>query len=563
MRRRKHNFRFHLGILGALTAVPFILAGAVLAVLYVNSERAATEHDLVNTAKDLSSSIDREITGGLSTLRTLAYAQSLAQGDLAAFYQHASRVAGMFPGSLVGLRRPDGRQLLNTARAWGEPLSQTKDTVLNASDEAALRTMQPVISDLYTGASTGQRYVMLNVPVMYEGAAHFLNIAIPPETFLRLIQQSSAVSQDWLVILIDRNHRVIARTRDHENFVGRSASDGFIQKLTGTEGVVSSTTLDGAPVIDGYYKSPLSGWTVITAMPVSAVNQSVRQAAIAVGAAGALGLICSLLFAVLYSRYVTPPIWRLRDNALALSRRERVASFNTGIVELNAVSETLASASASLIRDEETKSQMIKELNHRVKNSLATVLSIARQSATKADDFTAFFETFSGRLVALSQAHDALSEGEWVEADMAELVQRVCVSVSGPGRIAAKGPPVPLYPRAALTIGMVLHELYTNAAKYGALTQPEGSVAIEWSVQPHAPGGATVTAQWAEQGGPPVTAPERKSFGTRFIEESIRHELKGTATFDFRAEGLIFRCEFPLRQQGLAAGAKAPADTRA
>lgn len=559
MRRRKYNFRFHLGVLGALTAVPFILAGGVLATLYVNSERQSTERDLVSAAKDLSSGIDREITGGVSTLKTLAFAPTLARGDLAAFYQQASRVAGIFPGSIVGFRRADGQQIINTAVAWGTPLPKMIDPVLIAADLNAIKTMQPVVSNLFTGVSTGRHYVILDLPLMFEGTPHLLNLAIPPESILRLVQQSSVVRQNWLVIVIDANHRVIARTRDNANFVGRTASDSFIAKIAGPEGVVSSTTLDGTQLLDGFFRSPLTGWTVVTAAPVSAINQSAQHAAVAVAVAGALGLLCSLLFAILYSRYITPPIWRLRNDAMALSRREPVVSFNTGITELNAVSETLAGASASLIRDEEAKSQMIKELNHRVKNSLATVISIARQTAAKTDNFADFFEAFSGRLVALSQSHDALSEGEWVESDFKDLMERVCVSVAGPGRIVAQGPAMPLHPRATLTMGMVLHELCTNAVKYGALTRPEGSVAAEWAVEPYAPGGAAFTLAWMEKDGPPVTPPEKQSFGTRFIQESIRHELWGTTEFDFRPEGLVFRCRFPLRRPVAGTAPQEPA----
>jgi two-component sensor histidine kinase len=560
MRRRKSNFRFHLGVLGALTAVPFILAGAVLAVLYVNSERQRTQQDLVSAAKDLSNAIDRQVTGGVSTLKALAFSPSLEQHDLASFYQQATRVAGVFPGSLVGFRGADGQQIINTALPWGAPLPTTQDPILRASDKTALDTMRPVVSNIYTGVSTGQRYVMINLPIMFEGAPHFLNMALPPESILRLVQQSSVVRPDWLVIVIDANRRVIARTRDHDNFVGRSASDSFVQKLAGTDGVVTSTTLDGTRVVDGYFRSPLTGWTVITAAPVSTINRSLRQAAIAVGTTGAIGLLCSLAFSILYSRYITPPIWRLRRDALALSRREKVTGFNTGITELNAISDTLADASTWLIKDEQAKSQMVRELNHRVKNTLASVLSIARQTALKSDDFPEFFDAFSGRIVALSQAHDALSEGQWIEADITELVRRVCTTLAEPERITAEGPPVPLHPRAAVTMGMVLHELSTNAAKYGALANAKGTIAIEWSVQPHAEGGSRFAFDWTEQGGPPVTEPERKSFGTRFIADSIHHELKGRAEFDYRPEGLIFHCSFPLRPLAKSAGGPTPSE---
>jgi two-component sensor histidine kinase len=89
--------------------------------------------------------------------------------------------------------------------------------------------------------------------------------------------------------------------------------------------------------------------------------------------------------------------------------------------------------------------------------------------------------------------------------------------------------------------------------------EPDGQIDVEWSVQPHAPGGPLFAFDWTEQGGPPVREPQRKSFGTRFIEDSIRHELKGTAEFDFLPEGLVFRCRFPLRPLARVAGA----DTKA
>lgn len=558
MRRRSRSFRFHLGILGALTAIPFIVAGATLATLYVNSERGATEHDLVNVAKDLSSAIDREIAGGLSTLKTLATTQSLVQGDLEAFYSQATRVAGIFPGSVVGLRQADGQILLNTARPWGTPLPKTADPILREADQTALSAQRPVVSNLFTGATTGRHYVMLDLPIMFRGSPHLLSLAIPPESILRLVQQLSAVRQDWLVVVLDGNYSVIARTRDHDGFVGRKAREDFIQKLIGGEGIVSSTTLEGMPVLDGFFRSALTGWTIVTAVPVATINRSVRQAAFAVGVAGALGLICSLLFAIMYSRYITPPIWRLRNDALAITRGEPVQHFTTGIEELNAVSETLANASASLIRDRHAKDEMIKELNHRVKNTLATVLAIARQTQAKSDSYGQFFEAFSGRIIALSRSHDALSEGEWIDVDITRLVDRVCVSVVGADRVVAKGPPVALYPRAAVTMGMALHELCTNAAKYGALSGAGGKVAIEWSVQPHETGGPMFSLEWCESGGPPASPPSSKGFGTRFIEESIRHELSGTVEFAFRPEGLVFRCRFPLWRRA----AEAPKDAQ-
>ena len=150
---------------------------------------------------------------------------------------------------------------------------------------------------------------------------------------------------------LDQNYRVIARTRDHDNFVGQSASAPFVARLTGREGTLLSTTLDGIPVINGYMKSLFSGWTVIVAAPQHAINQPLRTSIMAVAAIGAFGVLGSIALALLYGRYITPPILRMRDEALKLGRREPVASFLTGVAEFNAVSEALATAARDLARE--------------------------------------------------------------------------------------------------------------------------------------------------------------------------------------------------------------------
>jgi two-component sensor histidine kinase len=331
--------------------------------------------------------------------------------------------------------------------------------------------------------------------------------------------------------------------------LGQHASAAFVDMLKGEQGAVQSTSLDGHRVVDGYHRSPLTGWTVIAAVPRQAFSEAATQATIAVAATGALGVVLSILLAIIYGRYRTAPIWRLRDDALALSRRQPISAFRTGITELNAVSEALAEASAILIRDETSKARLIDELNHRVKNSLATVQSIARQTLARSASLEEFQASFVGRLIALSRSHNALSEGGWIDADFAKLVRRVCIEVAGQERVEARGPTCALPPRAALTMGLVLHELCTNAAKYGSLRAPDGILRIRWRVEAR-PSGREFVLEWLEAGGPRIEQVAKRSFGTRFIEESIRHELRGQAAFDFQSSGLKFTCRFLLPADG-------------
>nr|WP_221230780.1 HWE histidine kinase domain-containing protein [Brevundimonas variabilis] len=186
---------------------------------------------------------------------------------------------------------------------------------------------------------------------------------------------------------------------------------------------------------------------------------------------------------------------------------------------------------------------MIDELNHRVKNTLATVQSIAMQTARSHQDPQTFAESFQSRLVALSHTHDLLTRSHWEGADLRDILQHETV-VHDEHRVVLNGPAVPLEPAAALSLGMIFHELATNAAKYGALAHEQGRVFIDWSVANQ--NDRTLTLVWREEGGPPVVVPDRRGFGTRLIERNIRHDLAGVVNLRYLTSGFTAEISFPL-----------------
>lgn len=201
-------------------------------------------------------------------------------------------------------------------------------------------------------------------------------------------------------------------------------------------------------------------------------------------------------------------------------------------------------------KGEEHLKRLIDELNHRVKNTLATVQSLARQSARGATSMRHFQSRFQGRLLALSEGHDQLTRGHWERADLHEILEGALAPHVDDlsNRIALDGEPVQLPARAALTLTMVFHELVTNAAKHGALSRPEGRVKIAWEVREgeadgDAPG---VVLLWQEHGGPAVMEPERRGFGLQMVERSIPAELGGSANLQFDPAGIRCEIKFPL-----------------
>jgi PAS domain S-box-containing protein len=209
---------------------------------------------------------------------------------------------------------------------------------------------------------------------------------------------------------------------------------------------------------------------------------------------------------------------------------------------------------------EERQKLLIDELNHRVKNTLATVQSLATQTARGTDSPEAFRKAFEGRLIALSQAHDQLTRRHWKSADLRDIV----IGATAPylalssEQIAIEGDGITVTPRVALTLALALHELTTNAAKYGALSVPSGIIDVRWQILRRPSEPAVLRLEWRERGGPAVEAPVRLGFGSRFIEGSVATELQGTARLDFEVAGLRCTMEFPLESAIVDAEAGSP-----
>jgi len=187
---------------------------------------------------------------------------------------------------------------------------------------------------------------------------------------------------------------------------------------------------------------------------------------------------------------------------------------------------------------------MIDELNHRVKNTLATVQSIAMQTARTHVDPASFAETFQARLMALSHTHDLLTRSHWEGAELRAILEHE-TEAHGPQRVLLNGPSLALTPATALALGMIFHELATNAAKFGALTVVEGRVLVDWTITATATG-RTLNLTWREVDGPAVEAPTRRGFGSRLIERSVRHDLAGNIDLGYPSEGFEAKISIPL-----------------
>ena len=189
---------------------------------------------------------------------------------------------------------------------------------------------------------------------------------------------------------------------------------------------------------------------------------------------------------------------------------------------------------------------MIGELNHRVKNLLAVVSGIAHQSARSSATMAEFSHAFGGRLASLGRAHEILTAATWERAPLRSLVDELFGSyVQGEAaQVSIAGPGVLLAPRHLLSVSMILHELFSNAVKYGALSRPEGNLVLLWAV-----GDGELSLEWIESGLSDVQTPTRRGFGSKMIAINVSHDLRGSTTTDWREDGLTFRLAFRTEEE--------------
>ena len=184
---------------------------------------------------------------------------------------------------------------------------------------------------------------------------------------------------------------------------------------------------------------------------------------------------------------------------------------------------------------------LVNELNHRVKDTLSSVQAIVWRGLRNSGAAPEARQGIDARLQALSSAHNVLSRKNWEGANLEEVITSIISPYAGSQRVRLEGPDVPLHPRIAIALAMVINELATNAVKYGALSAGGGVVRIAWSRA----GADRLKLEWVESGGPAVQPPTQTGYGTKFIERAVADELNGSYVASFLPEGM--RCAIEVQ----------------
>jgi two-component sensor histidine kinase len=541
--------RRRLLLMALSLVVPATIFMALLARAEFGESRARYERQLMATTRALLLATDRQLGQGQSVLQTLAVSPALIAGDIPAFERQARAAVQGTDGWIVLL--DNERQLVNTRHPAGAP---PPGIGLPDYRWQTIRAGRTSVSNLVRPEKAGQfpPFVSIDMPVIVDGKLYDLAYQQSPKAFSSIFAAQN-IPHSWTASIVDRDASLMARSKDIDRFMGHKVSGEMRAAMArGNEGVALSHTLDGTATLSAFARSSSSGWSFIVGVPRTELSRANWSSVGWLTAASLLLLVIGAGVALVVSRDISASVRGLGADAKAMAAGEEIALVPDRFREIAEVRAALHDAAAQLrareaeeLRAHQRQQLMINELNHRVKNTLFTVQSLARQSLGRPAD-TPGLHAFNERLMALARAHDLLTQSVWEGADLKEILEETLEPYLD--RTVLAGPSVALTPNAALALSMVFHELGTNAVKYGALSLPEGTVTVVWHVDPGAL--HRLTLHWEERGGPTVSPPARKGFGSRLIAASLKSDLAGEARVDYRPSGLVCVITLSLPRTG-------------
>lgn len=530
----------------SLLMAAILIPALIFAVVLLERNNSAQQDMLTSlaeaTAGSISETIDRQLSGTLTTLRVLSTSQALEDGNLVDFYFRA-RNALEGSGAHLIVTDENRQQLLNTRVPYGTPLGTIADA------ETAIRAMttgEPQVSDAFFG-ETAQSWVfnvILPLPERY-APSRLLIIAHEAEDLTSALA-SGNLRGGWNAVIADRHGTVLS-----SSFMSSDIGKPFLlaETLEPTRGTVRrQVLLEGVSYEKIQSVSALSGWQTIVWAPTSMIHAPMARSLRLLVLGGVAIIAVGVVLAWLLGRQIATPIRRLARDARRLGAGESVVAVEYPVKEIATVSLTLAQASSDRQAALNEIRFLMREVAHRSKNQLTVVSSIAKQTARHARTLPGFHDSFQKRIQGLARSTDLLIAGGVAGVELRELIraQLEPFQPSEAERLDIQGPPFRLSNQAAQTLGLALHELATNAAKYGAFASNEGRLTVSWkSVDDN------LDLVWREH----VPRLRRRSrpttgFGTEVIERMLGGALGASIERIFHRNGLELRFSIPVAKIG-------------
>ncbi|HEY9738374.1 MAG TPA: ATP-binding protein, partial [Trichocoleus sp.] len=358
-----HTFslKWHLLLLLAGALLPVLLFAFAVIHQLVLQEQEASERRVLLAARNLAGAVEREVSGTARTLEALAGSEQLNQGNLSGFDRDLRRAAQTQPTWLSAiLLTPDGRQVINTRRPFGTPLSPVNEPL---SLRQVVETHQPSVGDLARGRSGQTLAFPVRVPVMQgDELRYVLTAVITPQALAEVVEEQAPVEGEWTRTVVDSQGVVVARTRDPERFVGQRGTPSFLERIGASpEGVYRDTTLEGAKVYVAFSRMNSLPWTAAVTVPVSVIEGPARRAIWWVIGSGWVLLLISGLGALLLSRQISAAIAAAAAAAEHLARGERPEIPPSSITEVASLGSALTYSADLLAQRQQERDQNLAQ----------------------------------------------------------------------------------------------------------------------------------------------------------------------------------------------------------
>ena len=540
---------FHLFVASVVAFLPSLIITGVLLYRFSSSETERLSMDAVLKAKSVSSVVEQEVTKLVLATELVASSPKFARGDFEGVRNWLADGVLNRHGIVRGvIALPDGQQIMNLISGTTPRKGSPEGIEL---DRRAVEQGTTVVSDVFLGATAEEHIVVASTPTKCGNQEVCLVKFATRASELAKVIVAEGFPPGWFATLVDNNYRIIARSHGHNDYVGKSLSERAKTQLIRDNrpdfAVVTGANLEGLPTITQFQKLD-NGWYIAVGLPSSFYSEVNQRSVFNMVSQIFIIFVMSLMMAYFVSHRIVRAIDSLRAQSATVKNPKAVITpLQTPILEVNVVSETLVEAAREKAeRDEQIQKNLahttvlMRETLHRAKNQLTIILVMARQTARSTKTVTDFVSRFEHRLAGLAQTQALLVDGQWKGVPVENLVRVHLAHYADyiGKRIIMEGPPLSVFPEPAQNLGLALHELSSNATKYGALSNTKGKVRIKWGIED-----GKFVMEWIERSGPKVKPPEEQGFGTVMVKRLVAQSFDGKVDLSYEPHGFSWRLE--------------------
>ncbi|MGF6254247.1 sensor histidine kinase [Ensifer sp. LBL] len=535
-------FSFYLTSLLLVAIVPAFIFSLVVLKRSVDAQEQVITSLLQASTGSVTRIVERDIEGMLTTLKVLSTSRAIEDPNLQAFYERASTALAQTDSYLIVIDRKH-EQRLNTRVPFGTQLGKGSDP--DSIERAFTNNGAPLVSNVFFGKTAGKWVFNVYLPAkLSTGEEYLLALTQNAENMAKAVNRDT-LSPGWNAALVDGAGKVIISS----DAAVKAGKPFFLDKVPAISIGVRNIKENGTEYRVATEFSVITGWRIIAWAPRSIVDAPAVWSFLWLSLGGIIFAGIAIAGSLAIARLLSQGVKLVAQDARRLGAGERIEPRPHMIAEVEQVSAALARAAAARTKAESEIRFLMREVAHRSKNQLTVIQSMLNQSVYSAESAADFADSFRKRIAGLARSTDLMIANAAQGVDFRELAQNQLqpFTPDDPRRVILSGPPLRLETQIAQTLGMALHELATNATKYGALANTTGVVKLSWSLEDEG-----IAIRWREEGadlaGKP-SDPIRKGFGTLVLERMLGMALNAVLERTMHADGIEWRITVP-RQAG-------------